>query len=175
MWNLPESGIKPVSPALACRFLTTGPPQKSTVLPLTSWVSSKVQKFTEPQTPLWQVAKTLAPRIRDCCALHMSKSVTGTDFITTTIQSHQATVDQKLASRVHIPAGRMCYSAVCAWASRWFYCSPCQVLYLGLSDENQLSWDHSLPGSDQTKLSVCTGTKLPRRYHTGRLLEEGTD
>ena len=29
MWNLPRPGIKPVSPALAGRFLTTGPPAKS--------------------------------------------------------------------------------------------------------------------------------------------------
>ena len=30
MWNLPRAGIKPVSPALACRLLTTGPPGKPT-------------------------------------------------------------------------------------------------------------------------------------------------
>jgi len=29
MWNLPRPGIKPVSPALPGRFLTTGPPGKS--------------------------------------------------------------------------------------------------------------------------------------------------
>ena len=29
MWDLPGSGIKPVSPALASGFLTTGPPGKS--------------------------------------------------------------------------------------------------------------------------------------------------
>ena len=29
MWNLPRPGIKPVSPALAGRFLITGPPGKS--------------------------------------------------------------------------------------------------------------------------------------------------
>ncbi|XDA90332.1 hypothetical protein R6Z07F_019925 [Ovis aries] len=29
MWNLPASGIKPMSPALAGSFLTTGPPGKS--------------------------------------------------------------------------------------------------------------------------------------------------
>ena len=29
MWNLPRPGIKLASPALAGRFLTTGPPQKS--------------------------------------------------------------------------------------------------------------------------------------------------
>ena len=29
MWNLPEPGIKPVSPALASRFFTTGSPGKS--------------------------------------------------------------------------------------------------------------------------------------------------
>ena len=28
-WDLPRPGIKPVSPALAGRFLTTGPPGKS--------------------------------------------------------------------------------------------------------------------------------------------------
>ena len=30
MWDLPGPGIKPVSPALAGRFLSTGPPRKST-------------------------------------------------------------------------------------------------------------------------------------------------
>ena len=29
MWNLPGPGIKPMSPALAAGFLTTGPPGKS--------------------------------------------------------------------------------------------------------------------------------------------------
>ena len=32
MWNLPGSGIKPISPALAGGFLTTGPPGKSSSL-----------------------------------------------------------------------------------------------------------------------------------------------
>ena len=32
MWSLPRPGIKPVSPALAGRFLTTGPPGKSLLL-----------------------------------------------------------------------------------------------------------------------------------------------
>lgn len=68
----------------------------------------------------------------------MSKSVAATDSITTTIPSHQAIVDSNLASRVHITAGRMGCSAVCAWATGQFYCSPCQLLYLGLVDENQL-------------------------------------
>ena len=31
MWNLPGPGIKPVFPALAGRFLTTGPPEKSSL------------------------------------------------------------------------------------------------------------------------------------------------
>ena len=30
MWDLPGPGIEPISPALAGRFLTTGPPRKST-------------------------------------------------------------------------------------------------------------------------------------------------
>ena len=32
MWNLPGPGVEPVSPALAGRFLTTGPPGKSSCL-----------------------------------------------------------------------------------------------------------------------------------------------
>ena len=32
MWNLPRLGIKPMSPALAGRFLTTGPPEKSPLI-----------------------------------------------------------------------------------------------------------------------------------------------
>jgi len=31
MWDLPEPGIEPVSPTLAGRFLTAGPPGKSQV------------------------------------------------------------------------------------------------------------------------------------------------
>ena len=34
MWNLPGPGIKPMSPALAGRFLTSGPPGKSSSVPL---------------------------------------------------------------------------------------------------------------------------------------------
>ena len=33
MWNLPRSGVEPVSPALAGRFFTTGPPGKPLLLP----------------------------------------------------------------------------------------------------------------------------------------------
>ena len=38
MWDLPGLGIKPVSPALAGRFLTTGPPGKSWCFVLVFWV-----------------------------------------------------------------------------------------------------------------------------------------
>ena len=31
MWDIPQQGIKPVSPALASRFLTTGPPGNSLI------------------------------------------------------------------------------------------------------------------------------------------------
>ena len=40
MWNLPRSGIKPLSPALAGRFLTTKPPGKLVkLMPLNHWFS----------------------------------------------------------------------------------------------------------------------------------------
>ena len=39
MWKLPRPGIKPMSPALACRFLTTGPSGKSLTLDLTAVLS----------------------------------------------------------------------------------------------------------------------------------------
>ena len=32
LWNLPRPGIQPVSPALAGRFLITGPPEKSNLV-----------------------------------------------------------------------------------------------------------------------------------------------
>ena len=38
IWNLPRSGIKPVSPALADRFLSTVPPGKSCLWCLCLWV-----------------------------------------------------------------------------------------------------------------------------------------
>ena len=34
MWNLPRPGIEPMTPALAGRFLTTGPPGKSLIVVL---------------------------------------------------------------------------------------------------------------------------------------------
>ena len=39
MWDLPRQGIKPMSPALAGRFLTTGPPKKYQYQPFqTVWL-----------------------------------------------------------------------------------------------------------------------------------------
>ena len=38
MWTLPETGIKPVSPALAGRFLTTGSPEKSHIYSLHQFI-----------------------------------------------------------------------------------------------------------------------------------------
>ena len=38
MWNLPGPGIEPVSPALAGDFLTTGPPGKSKMLYMSSFI-----------------------------------------------------------------------------------------------------------------------------------------
>ena len=34
LWNLPGPGIEPMSPVLAGRFLTTGPPRKSSLVVL---------------------------------------------------------------------------------------------------------------------------------------------
>ena len=36
MWNLSGPGIEPVSPALAGRFLTSGPPAKSSIFNFTA-------------------------------------------------------------------------------------------------------------------------------------------
>ena len=36
IWDLPKLGIEPVSPALAGRFLTSGPPEKSSIFKLTA-------------------------------------------------------------------------------------------------------------------------------------------
>ena len=47
MWDLPRPGLKPMSPALACRFLTTAPPGKPQSLllyctPLLLWIPGSV-------------------------------------------------------------------------------------------------------------------------------------
>lgn len=42
----------------------------------------------------------------------------------------------------------------CVWTTGQFYCSPFQLLCLGLFEEHQQPWDQSSPGSDKTKLSV---------------------
>ena len=44
IWNLSRPRIKPVSPALAGRFLTTGPPRKSCKIPLAMWNNISEQK-----------------------------------------------------------------------------------------------------------------------------------
>ena len=43
MWDLPGPGIEPMCPALAVRFLTTGPPGKQKQGPLYSWAAVVVQ------------------------------------------------------------------------------------------------------------------------------------
>ena len=42
MWDLPGPGTEPVSPALAGRFLNTGPPGKSSILSPGLWKSFKL-------------------------------------------------------------------------------------------------------------------------------------
>jgi len=51
MWELPRAGIKPMSPALAGRFLTTGPAGKPPNLPPFDFLSSTLV--------LWILAKSL--------------------------------------------------------------------------------------------------------------------
>lgn len=57
---------------------------------------------------------------------------------------------------------RMCRLTVCVWTTGQFYCSPSQLLSLGLSDEHQLPWDQSVPGSDKAKLSVWTCNEMAK-------------
>ena len=80
MWDLPGLGMKPVSPALAGRFLTTGLPVHFLFLkkwaphplprmPLILWSpwlslassSAFVQHLLFLQTPSWTAAKTICP------------------------------------------------------------------------------------------------------------------
>ena len=44
MWNLPGPGLKPVSPELAGRFLTTGPPGKSSNLNLKTTLLTRIRR-----------------------------------------------------------------------------------------------------------------------------------
>ena len=71
MWNLPGPGFEPVSPALAGRFLTPGPPGKSSpaILPThlsMSWPCLEaLQGLNTPlqswQPPFWNPASLLPP------------------------------------------------------------------------------------------------------------------
>ena len=45
MWNLPGSGLEPVSPALAGRFFTPKPPEKPKILYLLMWYTEKAHHF----------------------------------------------------------------------------------------------------------------------------------
>ena len=52
MWDLPGPGLKPISPALAGKFLTTVPPGKPSILLLMGiWVVSSVGLFVYPGPP----------------------------------------------------------------------------------------------------------------------------
>ena len=53
MWDLPRPGLKPLSPALAGRFLTTAPPGKSSVnsLKRTIHVCFSTAQLSPPVTP----------------------------------------------------------------------------------------------------------------------------
>ena len=55
IWHLPRSGIEPMSPVLAGRFLTTGPPGKSGPLVF------KIYKYTHMQRELDELATVLLP------------------------------------------------------------------------------------------------------------------
>ena len=57
MWDLPGAGIKPVSPALAGRFLTTEPPGKSCT-PSSSSIIHNSQKVEATQVSIYNVVYT---------------------------------------------------------------------------------------------------------------------
>ena len=54
MWNLPRTWFRPVSPALADGFLTTGPPEKSLNLSLTT-------RLLPPVNSAWRLVSVLNP------------------------------------------------------------------------------------------------------------------
>ena len=69
MWDLPRSGIRPMSPALVGRFLTTGPPGKSHWIPFFNQCSAEellscFQSFTMHTVPQFVI-------------LHMCKDIIG--------------------------------------------------------------------------------------------------
>ena len=61
MWNLPGPGLKPVSPELAGRFLTTGPPGKSSNLNLKTTLLTRIRR-TRPLRTLggWGEGRVIA-------------------------------------------------------------------------------------------------------------------
>ena len=57
MWALPESGIDPVSPAVAGRFFTTEPPGKPPFYFETD--SMRLKNYPSPSAPVWSMGRTL--------------------------------------------------------------------------------------------------------------------
>ena len=55
MWDLPGPGIKPLSPALADGFLTTGPPEKSSPFLFPENYSDKFNFFNGYRTTLFHL------------------------------------------------------------------------------------------------------------------------
>ena len=50
MWDLPEPGLEPVSPALAGGFLTTAPPGKSLIYVFWDWDIFSLEILMLPKT-----------------------------------------------------------------------------------------------------------------------------
>ena len=75
MWDLPRPGTEPVSPALAGRFLTTGPPKDSQVLFLKTRVPSVDEGMNQQQCYKWPVDESISETFSQNKFVLYSKSI----------------------------------------------------------------------------------------------------
>ena len=76
MWNLPRPRIEPVSPSLAGRFLTTGPPRKSSGTP--SKEAANQDAILRPlPTPLLSASQVRPWHPQSCSPWHQRTNVQG--------------------------------------------------------------------------------------------------
>ena len=95
MWNLPRLEIRPVLPALAGDFLTTGPLGKSSG----SWIPAKyLVRVLNLHTSLSKFFK-----YQKCSVCYMPLNITGTSGWSSQLCRDQVLVEQKLWLKILLP------------------------------------------------------------------------
>ena len=71
MWDIPRSGIEPVSPALAGRFLSTGSPEKSSFSLFLLFSLSSNQELKARKVNFEAGVSRTEPKEREVCGDHL--------------------------------------------------------------------------------------------------------